>query len=571
MAYVYGVQMDIRIMRMDIAAEIMNTFYSDIYIGSCVERLDSFIFKGGVEVKAGKLGRKIPLDEHGLIHILKTALGFKRMFGLCPFKIYMEDDEPRIAIPQVTQGRFVMVMNREIQRPDVLFILNEFRGQPVAITEMMAKQDLYAKAAEMGYHVYVWPGNTPDYRTNRFMSSIARIYNKTFMMRELWQNLMTADHGNSHPTLVTTQNVKAKDSTDLTGADIFGTVSDAVNELSPEDKYLQRQIQLKMRNIENMFQEANSFRNMRLPIKTIDDDTGGYIMMRRAPHWLGNMLPLFPGETPTNIQMPTSRSDILNIHDKFSEEVCLSLGISRRMLNDDSAGRYTSATSGEISRENLGATILSARQDAISFFQQVYACMMWSIENRDQIEEAPIVTLSQTVREAVIEEALSTVQAPKEPEKPSKKKKKNAPEGGDMGPGPVNPVSSLPAIQAGFGATEVGDLSQPKGQEDLQELKQRVLCEDRDTTDVVLEFREHPFLEMTDEKSLISMFESGIIDQEEFANIWRRKSGLRPLSKGEITKNMERKHKEKNDELVFAQKLKETGFATKKAKTEKSK
>jgi hypothetical protein len=248
-----------------------------------------------------------------------------------------------------------------------------------------------------------------------------------------------------------------------------------------------------------------------MPKKAIDDPAVGVYYVNRFPSWYGNILPLYPNQKPANIQQPASRNDILKISGQFSEESCITLGLSLRILTEES-GRYTTQGS-ELNKQNLFATIEKNRNVIELFFQEIFSCMNYFNEHKKK-EEAEQREVDRLLHKT-----------PDSNTRPPVKKQKMEVDVRETDKGPI-PFGKDP-------------FSYSEDAERVRELREEVLCGNGAMpASVRLVFREHPFLDMIAPQTLKDMLQSGVVDQEEYVTMYRRQNGLLPLSQTEIKQNL---------------------------------
>lgn len=211
-------------------AALLAEFYrqTEPMIGSIVQLLNSFIFQGEIKEKwtgllqlpdAGERERQMELRE-----LLRQALDYRRMFGMCPIKIVNEEGgRSHLVIPDYTTGSFIVRYNQARGRLDVAFAsqhLAHMMGGPGALTPTMSTMK-----PDPDVHVFVWEDTRPTFRLNDFKTPLIRLLPRFLYIQQLRENLILADMESCNPTMITQIRPDKQDITDVQEEDIFADIA----------------------------------------------------------------------------------------------------------------------------------------------------------------------------------------------------------------------------------------------------------------------------------------------------------------------------------------------------------
>ncbi len=467
----------IHLLNMDLAQKLHQYYFLlEPFFGICKYVLNSYIFKGGVTLKWANLFSPVNNEtEPDLIEMLASALDYKKLFGMCPFKVITDPKtgEKRAVIPQYGTGSFVYALNPYTLQTEVFFIVFDKTEPSFGASNLGKKmtEDRWIKGYDPAIHVFVWPGHEPGVLDNEFKSDIAKLHGEYLRMEEFAENGLDADFNSSHPTVFTQVQAEKRDWTSLTENEQFADPDDQT--MGPDGVRTYKRNVDRAMYMEKIAEYLNKIaKDGNLGVrKRLDPQKRKVEMFRRKPVWENNMKPLPEGEQMASQVKPLSRSDFSQLHADYEEKVCLVMGVNRTSII---GGKTRLKSEAETGRQLLHASVFRAREDANIFYQFVYNTMY---RRDDNMELARLfISLDEEEREIA-----------KDPE----------------------------AFREAYWEIERARMQL----ETVAKKKNRI----------VLIFKENPFMENVDAREVMTLGDRGAITEMEEINLLRSKIGLEAL------------------------------------------
>jgi len=468
--------------------------YVDPWISQSRNFINNMVFKGEINVKWGNtFGMKKGsfLSQGELTDLLIRALDWKKLYGMCPYKIV--DDEKgkkKVFVPQFGSGSFYQVYNPITLQPVVYFILRNRKYGP--ISEHMSMERFMNVVKEDGLPVFIWPGLQPNFHTNDYNSEVAKIYREFLKKESFGKDTRDASYNSTHPTLFTQSRIENKSIEEFTETEMYAESRAGFNIPGPE---------------ENRFYQRNIFRNNQITgfganIKKLEfsgderkmlmDESKHLEIEKPRSFWQNNVYSLPINESIANAPIPKPVVDIMKFEEQYRDYVYTIMGLNRTLME----GQYKRETSSsnELIKFNLRMLIEKHQRDSEMFFQDVYHTM-YGLQDKTMILEMIMELKNEELRG--IENSISTDKKSKD----SEEKK-----------------------------IGIAMLQQMLNRNDI----------------VSLVFEERPLLETENHKDVEFMFVNKYITFTESLELHRRIFGLSDLSPVEI-KKLEKERKKSTD------------------------
>ena len=375
----------------DSVAERMARFYfrKDSWISYCRNYIFQRVFKGDIKIKWGKGVLKdksltpkletqtMTLEE--LIQMLMTALDWKKLYGMCPYRIVeLPNGLKRAFIPQIGTGCFYQVFNPLLCKPHVFYILkSKFVSPSMEFTDQ--KKFLQA-VEESEMYVYVWPGFDPSYVENDYNSEVAKIYEEYLLKNKFLDNTIYADDQATHPLILTKSKMLDKSIESYTERETY-LEAGIVDIPGPEERRTYLKDTYRSKQIKNISSRENMQKiGIRDSVRQKMEENSKNIINERQPRYLANSIMALPvNEDIANIPIPKPQIKIFEMLDLYRNEVCLIMGLNRTLVE----GQFKKETisSNELLKQNLRTVINNHRLDAQTFFQDVYFNMYGQDDN----------------------------------------------------------------------------------------------------------------------------------------------------------------------------------------------
>ena len=300
-------------------------------------------------------------DMEWVTDLIRTAIHWKLMFGLCPYYVSTTDDgRPSIRVSEIGEGHFLA------------------RKGPKRETEVgwLSDEGRMRGATEPDTKVYIWPDHTPDLWAPYlpFRSIGARLLKGFMVVEELGRNALVADWTSARPPVIT-QHAARPDNDDRSETQVFADVlamGHTVQSTGNQESYrINRETQAQ----QLAHTEAV---NRAIMIGASQGMSPGGVLTNQArlnPYQQG-LFSLPVGQIPSHYQMPQPRQDYLNWVSGWKETVHREIGVpleggatssSLQRTRSGAPARY-SASEASILEDTVKAT----RVDMGRFFETTF-------------------------------------------------------------------------------------------------------------------------------------------------------------------------------------------------------
>ncbi len=297
------------------------------------------------------------LDMEWIMDLLRTAIEWKLMFGMCPYyEMKTGDGRPSITVPEVGGGQF-MARNGANRKTEVGWL---------------SKEGAQRGSMEPDTLVYVWPDQVPDIGNwwAPYRSVGARLL-KTFLEKEeLRLNALVADHLAARPPLIMQHALRPPGIDQQSETQIFADVLARGSDVQSVDDEQMYRVNRESRARGLVHQDGMNGTTGFGTAPGIGA-AGQFVNQVRLLNYQQYMPPLPVGQVPARYQMPQPRTDILSWFARWQSIVAKELGVpaesAARAADPRTQTLRTQYSPAEASR--LEDSVRAVRTDLARFFE----------------------------------------------------------------------------------------------------------------------------------------------------------------------------------------------------------
>lgn len=322
---------------------------------------------------------KDPEQKLWMKKLMKKALDYYYMFGMCPFKMIIGSDKnPKLVIPSMEEGAFIARINPETSIKEVRWLSNQFG----TMRTVKIKPD-----EKVG--VYCWENFEPELDVDPlqtpYTSPIARLIGPYHIYKKFMVNAGIADELASRPPIVTISNEKSRNISELTFDEQLG---DAIA-FDPENYSLpdaeKDRINQSSLYQTQMLDNITSYRGATGMVRGIPFRDEENVYDYGPNPWIGRTYPLDNGRRTDRIELPRQRTDLHIIQERYESQVSKVLRVPIEIASNSSRGQKTAAES-ETSNRLFRGAVSSAREAITEFIEEAWAQAMGKFEERIIVE-----------------------------------------------------------------------------------------------------------------------------------------------------------------------------------------
>ncbi len=357
-------------------AELSEFYDNDPTITRAKKFINERVFKGTISIntRVGAVVYKGVKDaimpEAKLVELFMRALDWKRLYGMCPYRINQDVNSKRryFVIPQVDTGAFYQLYDR-IDITSRVFFLENTTGY----SESWSSSSKLEFLEKNGLHVYIWPGYEPRFNKNTFHSEVAQMYEVRLKKDALVHDACYSNRQASRPPLVTTattprETVEDYDENALRLEDTLGLIT------GPRESQERMRNSFRQEQADNRSGSYQVIDAAAVYTKRYKAESKSSYLEAEKPYFATYGIVALPsGETPASIPIPKAHIDMFAAITWYDDVVYQVMGLTRKMLEGDFA-RQTVGSS-EMVMSSLRALIESLQKDINTFFQDVYTNM----------------------------------------------------------------------------------------------------------------------------------------------------------------------------------------------------
>lgn len=356
--------------------ELADYYDNDPTITRAKKFINMRVFKGNISINT-RVGavvykgvKNAIMPDAKLVELFMRALDWKRLYGMCPYRINEDRHSKRryFVIPQFGTGAFYQLFDNIDLTSRVFFLENTSRYSEAWGSK--TKLDVLNKT---GLHVYIWPGYEPRFDTNTFHSEVAQMYSAYLTKEALIRDARFANYNASHPTLMTTaaaprENVEDYDENALRLEDTLGLIT------GPREHNERMRNNFRQGQIDDRSGSYQVINASTVFTKRYKAESKTSYMEPEKPYWASTGIIALPvGESPTSIPVPSVHVDMFAAITWYDDVVYEVMGLTRKMLEGDFARQTVGA--GEMVMSSLRSLVESLQNDINTYFQDVYSNM----------------------------------------------------------------------------------------------------------------------------------------------------------------------------------------------------
>lgn len=351
-----------------------------------------------------------PGEQDMLKDLFRSALEWRDVFGMVPMylrrRAKRHRNRPLISIPSFGSGKFVLEYNSKDFTSKMVYEISENEGDGSASASASAGAGAGAaggtgrsaatrsktKSKKSPFptvshgvtesqrkkqpskirilDVYVWHGSMPDITLLQFRSTMQALLPKYSELAELRRNLLAADRGNAFPTIFTETAPDKRGVAEMTEQEQFGRLGDPGIVSPHESNQYLRDTHRAIRQEQMTAAQNAAARD--LPVAQFDSSTQR-LQRGAVARWPGTIEPLPTGESIARAVNPSSRSDIGQFEERFTEQMCIAMGVPYGYIRHASGTKIRGET--DQMKAVFRAAIARDRQDINSFYAVAHELM----------------------------------------------------------------------------------------------------------------------------------------------------------------------------------------------------
>ena len=357
-------------------------FHKELWIDICKTTVSNLVFKGPIKEKWGGKSVLIPFEydsRRQLIGLLKDALDFRDMFGMCPIKVITDTEKNArsVVIPQLGTGKFLQRMNPITCNPEIIFVTHDkSSGGPINYINVQRDPNI---------HVFIWPNKVPDFHSSSFKTKIFKLYNTYLRLEEKRDNDADSEFNRAHPPIVTQHRKEQGSIVDMEEQEIYGEDDDDTMPISSKVTY-KRNIQNAM-EMENNLKELRKRDNAVTPSKKrVNQSTNRSENFKRSRLW-EHTYEIKEGEEIAHHIVPDSNGNLIELQERYEEEVCLAMGVPKSYVlrkGGSSKGLKNDAIN---EQHVLRTTVENNRDDCNAIYQFIYNILFKDLDDDNLISD----------------------------------------------------------------------------------------------------------------------------------------------------------------------------------------
>lgn len=328
-------------------------------VAAAVRQLKTHSLYGGIGY-TWEGGQKVEdfdeLDREWITDLVRAAIDWKLMFGMCPFREELTaENRPSIVIPELGRGQFMARLG-ETGRTEVGWLTEQGRLRG---------------SVQPDTRVFVWPDHTPDtwIAADPYRSVGARLFKADLEQKQLRQNVLVADWTASRPPLITQHVARPPGMDRQDETEIFADMLAVGANMETAENQQMYRVNRETRSQQEVHASAVTYGSYVGSAPAVGR-RGQLVDQVHLNAYQQGLFPLPVGQMPARYQMPQSRPDTLSWLSRWETIVRREIGVPRDdSVSGDYKERRSSARYSAGAASQLEDSVKAIRTDMGRFFE----------------------------------------------------------------------------------------------------------------------------------------------------------------------------------------------------------